>query len=272
MKKSLITAALLCSMSGVLFAKTLATVNGKAITEKDVDMILGAMPGLSFEVLPEDAKKKVIDQAIERSLLIDLAKKEGIEKSKEYQDALKELKDDLALKVWMKQEFDKIKISDAEKKEFYEKNKERFKQPEMVKASHILVKDEVEAKAVIEELSKVDKNRLKESFAKLANEKSLDKKANENGGSLDWFDEKMMVPEFSKAAFSMEKGTISKEPVKTQFGYHVIYLEDKKPASVVPFEQVSKSIEQNLKMEKFRENTSKKAQELREKAKIEYTK
>ena len=89
-----------------------------------------------------------------------------------------------------------------------------------------------------------------------------------NGGDLGWFSSRQMVPSFSEAAFALKKGEITKKPVKTQYGYHVILLEDKKPAGHIKLETVKEQIKNVIKMEKFRNKVSKRAKELRKKAKI----
>ena len=165
----------------------------------------------------------------------------------------------------MNKQFDNVKVSEKEMKEFYNKNIQMFKQPAQAKARHILLKSKKEAEAVIKELKKA-KN-VEQKFIELAKKKSTGPSA-ANGGELGWFDAKRMVKPFSDAAFKLKKGEFTTTPVKTQFGYHVIYLEDKKPAGSVTFEQAKPNIEQTLKVKKFQEEMKKTAQELRAKADI----
>lgn len=267
MKKGLIsaTAAFLLLGSSALWAKSLASVDGMEIGEKDVAIMLRAMPGVSYEQLPDEAKKQVLDQAIERKLLAKAAEKEGIQNSKEFKAALEEAKEELTLEVWMRQQMESVKVSEGELRKFYDENKEKFLQPEVIKARHILVKEEKEAKSIITELAKA-KN-LAETFGELAKAKSIDPAA-QSGGDLGWFSKEQMVPEFANAAFALEKGAYSKAPVKTQFGYHVILVEDKKSQSVLAYDEVKAQIEQNLRLQKFREKVTGVAKKLREKAKI----
>ena len=120
MKKILLSSAIAFSLlQGVSFAETFAKVNGDEITEKDIAALMRAMPGVSFAQLPQEAKDQVVNQAIERKLLIAQAKKEGIEKSKEFKNALESVKEDLALEVWMRQEMEKVKVSSSEIEKFY---------------------------------------------------------------------------------------------------------------------------------------------------------
>lgn len=256
-------------LAGSAYAKTYATVDGKDITDKDISMILRAMPGANYDSLPQELQQQVINQAIEQKLLINKAKKDGIQNSKDYKDALQDAQDELALGVWMKQELDKIKVSDKEAKDFYDKNQQVFAQPEQIKARHILVKTEQEAKDIISSLSKAPQNKLLDEFKKLSAAHSIDEGIAQNGGDLGWFERTQMVPEFSEAAFKLNKNNFTKTPVKTDFGYHIILVEDKKSSGTAPFDQVKERVMQGLKMQKFKENVGKVAAELRKDAKIE---
>ena len=133
-------------------ADTLATVNGHKITKEDVQAVLNSMGArTTYDALPDEIKKKVLDQIIEQQLLQEKALKSGIEKSKEYKEALNKLKKKLALDIWMKKELDQIKVSDKEAKKVYEehKNSFQFQRPESVHARHILLKTEEEAKKLL---------------------------------------------------------------------------------------------------------------------------
>ncbi len=268
MKRLIITslAALSIAASGAVAGKVLAEVNGKKITTDDIAPIL-AQSGVSFEQLPPQIRQQVVDQAIERELLKEKALKSGIERSSEYKKALQKLKEDLALEMWMRKKFDEISVSDSEAKAFYNKNREKFKQPEMVHARHILVKSESEARQIIDELKKTPKSQLKQKFIELAKKKSIGPSA-QRGGDLGFFKRGQMVKPFSDAAFSLRPGDFTKTPVKTQFGYHVIYVEEKKSAQTVPFEKVKEQIKQQLKMQKFQQEMQKEAQRLKSGAKI----
>jgi len=251
-------------------ANILATVNGHKITKEDVQAVLNSMGArTTYDALPDEIKKKVLDQIIEQQLLQEKALKSGIEKDKEYKEALNKLKKKLSLDIWMKKKLDQIKISDKEAKKVYEEHKNSFQRPESVHARHILLKTEEEAKKVIEELSKTPKSKLKSKFEELAKTKSTGPSAS-RGGDLGTFGRGQMVKPFSDAAFSLKAGEFTKKPVKTQFGYHVIYVEEKNPAQTVPFDEVKDRIKQNLKMEKFKEKIQEIAKGLRKKAKIEY--
>ncbi len=268
MKKYLVggLVALSLAASSAVAGKVIAEVNGKKITTEDIAPML-AQSGMKFEQLPPQIKQKVVDQAIERELLKEKAIKSGVERSKEFKEALKKLKADLALEIWMRKQFNSIKVSDKEARAFYQKNIDKFKQPEMVHARHILVKSEEEAKKIIDELKKTPKDKLKAKFIELAKTKSVGP-SGKRGGDLGFFKKGQMVKPFSDAAFSLKPGEFTTKPVKTQFGYHIIFVEEKKPASTIPFEQVKEKIKQQLKMKKFQEIIKRESEKLKKHAKI----
>ncbi len=265
-----VAAAAILTLSGSLYAVDYATVDGKKITDQDLKFILHSLGGVDFTKLPKDRQKKIIDQAIERRLLTNKAIKDGIEKDEIYKKTLESIKRDLALEIWMKKQYANVNATEKEVKDYYKKNADKFKRPEMVKARHILVKTEKEANEIIKDLKKAGSGKkLEDKFIALAKKKSVGP-SGKNGGELGWFDKKQMVKEFSKAAFSLKKGDFTKKPVKTQFGYHIIMVEDKKPAGKIEFDKVENSIISQIKLEKFKSNVQKMAKELRNKAKIKY--
>ncbi|NOZ90086.1 MAG: peptidylprolyl isomerase [Epsilonproteobacteria bacterium] len=243
------------------------TVNGEKITKDEVNQIVGAQ-GIDFDTLDKATQKKVLDMIVDRKLLMQKASKSGVESSKEFKDKLELLKKDLALNVWMEQEAKKLEKSttESELKEFYKNNKKNFETPAELKASHILVKTEDEAKAIIKQLDGAKD--VKSEFAKLAKEKSTGP-SGANGGDLGWFPASRMVPEFSAAAEKLKKGTYTKTPVKTQFGYHIIYLEDKKPAGSKKFDEVKEQIKEIVNRNKFNKFVETTVSELKKDAKIE---
>jgi len=268
MKRYIVSGVVALSLiaSSAVAGDVLAVVNGKKITTEDVAPLV-ARSGMRFEQLPPQIKQQVINQAIERELLKEKAIKSGIERTKEFKKALEKLKGDLALEIWMRKQFESIKVSDKEAKEFYQKNIDKFKTPAQVHARHILVKSEEEAKKIIEELKKTPKEKLKQKFIELAKTKSVGP-SGKRGGDLGYFRKGQMVKPFSEAAFSLKVGEFTKKPVKTQFGYHIIYVEDKRAAKTIPFEQVKDKIKEQLKFQKFKEKIAKESEKLKKSAKI----
>ena len=256
--KKIITTTSLC---GLLFSSTLlaeplnkvyATVNGETITSSDIALILKD-PKINFDLLPKENQTVVLNQIIDSKILAAEALKSDIIKSdafkKQLEDTMKLIKQDLALQMWLGKMSREIKVNDKDLEDFYNKNKDKFQMGKQYKANHILVKTDKEAKDIITTLQ-ASKN-LKDDFVKLAKEKSTGP-SGVNGGDLGWFEPKMMVPEFSNATASLKKGAITTTPVQTQFGYHVIYLDDTKEASTAKFEDVKNNLPQIVAQDKFR--------------------
>ena len=248
MLKSSIVAAMLL-VGTVNAGEVLATVNGVAINKSDIDTSLQSR-GMSFDKLPASQQKQILDRLIERELLVATAKKDGIENDPEYKKDLENLKKDLLIKAWMGKVYKKTLISDSEANKYYQDNKDKYKEPAKVHARHILVKTEDEANKLIDELKNLKGEELKKKFIELAKTKSTGP-SGKNGGDLGYFTKGQMVKPFEEATFGMKKGEVSAKPVKTQFGYHIIYVEDKKDASVAPFEKVKKQIIAKLRQEQF---------------------
>jgi len=265
-KTSLVAAAFMAS--SLVASDILATVNGKNITKQDAEAFVSATaPNAHFSQLDPAQQKMITERLIEKVLFMELAKKEGIENDPEFKAALEKIKNELAVNLWMKKQLESIVISDSEAKEFYEKNKDKFVQKEMVQARHILVKDEKTAKEIIKELKPLKGEALKKKFIELAKAKSIGPSA-PKGGELGKFPKGSMVPEFSNAVWKLEKDQITVEPVKTQFGYHIILLEDKIEAATVPYEKVKDQIIASLKQQQFAQKVAAIAKELKSKAKI----
>ena len=259
----------------VVSAQTLVTVNGKAITQQEVDTeLMNATQGRFNQVPAEKQaqfRQQVLQQLIGKELIYGDAQKTGILKSKDYKEEYVKLeermKKELAIQVWQKKQLDDIKIADKELKEYYKSNKEEFNEKESVHARHILVKTEDEAKKIISELKSLSGEKLKTKFIELAQAKSTGP-SGPKGGDLGFFAQGQMVPAFNDKAFSMKAGTITLEPVKTQFGFHVIYVEEKKKATLRKYEEVKEFIAQRLKMDKFKTVMKAKMDALQKKASI----
>ena len=259
--------------SSIATAQTLVTVNGSAITQNDVETALMNATQGRFNQVPADKqaqfREQVLQQLIGKELVYGDAKKTGVLNSKEFKDEYKKvqerIKKELAIQVWQKQQLDKLEVSNGELKNYYNSNKEEFNEKESVHARHILVKTEDEAKKIILELKPLSGNLLKDKFIELAKSKSTGP-SGPKGGDLGFFSKGQMVPAFDATVFDMKKGTITTQAVKTQFGFHVIYLEDKKAGAMRKYDEVKSFIEQRLKLEKFKEVMKTKMEALHKKA------
>ncbi len=251
---------------------------GIKVTNKDVD----------------DAIKEIIDKLGSKEQLDALLKQHGISNS----DFKKDLREEVKMKK-LAQQLGSSNVSDAEAKKFYNENQDKFKHPDRVRASHILISvnpqeitevvksdpknkdlDETAIKAKVEEEIKAKEAKANQilaeakkdltQFAKLAKDNSDDTATASKGGDLGFFAAKEMVPEFSKAAFSMKPNTISDKPVKSQFGYHIIMVTDRAAAGQEPFEKVKNNIKAYLENQKQIESIDKLTESLKKNAKIEY--
>ena len=217
-------------------AKVLATVNGAKITSEDFDREVKALPEYirAMADTPQ-GKKEMIDTLVMRELILQQAAKDGVDKGKDIEEKLAELKKRIIVDTYLKKKVEtESKISDEELKKFYEQNLDKFKAGEQIRASHILVKSEQEAQAILDQLKKGG------NFEELAKTKSADSSA-AKGGDLGWFGKGNMVPAFEKAAMSLKEGQLS-GIVKSDFGYHIIKLTGKRAAGTRPFDEVKEQI------------------------------
>ncbi len=225
--------------------EVIATVNGEEITQQDVQSYMQQMPQQMRQSGQMD-RQKLLGQLVQKELLTQYALKEGITKDEQYQKLLDRLKRDLALEVWMGKQMDSVSVSDKEVKEYYENNKGQFEKMsnKQVRARHILVESKEKAQELIDQLQ--GSNNLREDFIAMAKEHSTGPSA-KNGGDLGFFGKGKMVPAFDEVVFDMKKGELTKEPVKSEFGHHVIYMEDHKDK----FDVVKPRIQQTLRNQKF---------------------
>ncbi len=244
-------------------AKTIAVVNGTKITSDDFDREVQALPDYIQPMADTpEGRKELIDTLVMRELIMQQAKKDGIDKSADVSMKLAELKDRVIVDTYLKKRVETdSKISDAELKEFYEQNKDSFKTGSQIKASHILVKTEEEAKQVQEELKQG------KDFEQVAKDKSIDSSASK-GGDLGWFGKGSMVPPFENAAFALNEGQVS-DIVKSDFGYHIIKMTGKRAAGVRDFAEVKEQIRTTLLPSKQQQVFATLKEDLKKGAKIE---
>ena len=268
-KKSIISIVASLALSSSLFAqadKVYAVVNGENITASDIAVALRD-PRIQFDKLQEVQKKQVLTNVVEQKVLAQKAFKSEIVKSAEFKKELEKVKQNLAYQMWIRDLSKTVKASDKEVKAYYEKNKAKYISPMELNASHILLKTEKEADAVIKSLkSTKDKKTL---FTKLAKEKSIGPSA-QNGGELGWFSKGKMLPEFTAAAEKLQVGEVTKKAVKTAYGFHVIYLDGKKASGTISLSKIQPQLKQEVLQTKFVEKIKKLEADLKKKSKIEY--
>ena len=218
----------------------LATVGSTEIKLKDVGAIIARLdPQRAAMYDNEMGRRAILEELVNMELFSLLGAELQVEKDPKFIETMEEVKKDVTRQFAVEAIMKDVAVSDEELNEYYEKNKENFQVPETVRASHILVADEEGVKKVRADL---DAGMSFEDAAR----KHSSCPSKEQGGDLGYFSKDQMVPEFGNAAFAMKVGDISAEPVKTQFGMHLIKLVDKKEASVRPLEEVRAQLAESL--------------------------
>ena len=215
-----------------------AKVGAVEIHESELKLaIAGLDPQLAN--LPDDQKRvAALSSIIDVKLLATVADKEGLKDSADFKQRLAFLTDRELHNAYFKKHVVDA-VTPEEVKARYDKEVAAINPEDEIRARHILVKTEEEAKAIIKDLD------AGKDFVEIAKEKSTDPNKSE-GGDLGYFSKGRMVPEFETAAFALEKGAYSKEPVKSQFGFHVIKVEDKREKPLPTFDEVKEQVEAYL--------------------------
>jgi peptidyl-prolyl cis-trans isomerase C len=211
-----------------------ATVDGQPLTERDVQLALEELaPGGG--PIDEQKRQQLIGFLINVKLVAQAAEKAKVGDNPQFAARLAFLREQALMKTYLEKIGNEAVTDEAVQKVYAETVKE-MKPEQEVRARHILVETEEEAKAIAERLAKG------EDFAAIAKEASKDPGSGAEGGDLGFFTKEQMVPEFAEAAFKLEPGKVS-EPVKSQFGWHVIKVEEKRERPVPPLEEVRAQIE-----------------------------
>lgn len=227
--------------------KILATVGGMPITTGDVDEFLLSLGQRAQSYNNAEGRAMILKQLIDSKLLLLDAKRNLYEGEAEFRAQLAKLKDNLLTNYAAEKAIANApKVKEEDIVNFYNENPDKFTAGASVNASHILVSTEDEANQIY---AKIAAGEITFEDAAKAHSSCPSK---ENGGSLGDFTKGQMVPEFDSAVFSMEVGEITKTPVKTQFGYHLIKLNSKSESTVTPIDEVKDGIRAMLENEKQR--------------------
>jgi peptidyl-prolyl cis-trans isomerase C len=216
-----------------------AEIDGEKILLSDLVTTYRSLPARLQQVPFDQLYRPLLEHAIAVRLLAAEGRKQNLQDSEAVKKRLKSIEGQYVYEAYVEKIVGE-RATEARLKEAYEAFVKEHKGEEEVRASHILVKTEQEAKDVIAQLDKGA------DFAKLAKEKSVDPSKDKNAGDLGFFTKGQMVKEFAEAAFALKKGETSKAPVKTQFGWHVIRVTDRRTASAPEFEQVKDALRQKL--------------------------
>ena len=259
MKKYLLSAMAAASFCIALpaFAQNIAIVNGKPVPKARADVLASQLAKSGRPVTPE-MNGQIKDEVISREIFMQEAQKRGLDATDDFKAQMELARQTLLIRELFTEFQKNNPVTDAEIKAEYDKFAAANGGKEY-RARHILVEKEDEAKAIIASLKKGGK------FDEIAKKQSKDPGSGTKGGDLDWANANSYVPEFSGALVKLNKGQLTDVPVKSQFGYHVIRLDDTRDAQLPPMDQVKPQIAQQLqqiKITKFQD-------ELRSKAKVE---
>jgi peptidyl-prolyl cis-trans isomerase C len=249
--------ALIAAVALPVFAQNLAVVNGKKIPSSAADAMVKQAVAQGQPDSPE-LRKAAKEQLINQEILFQEAEKQGYAKHDEVKQQLEQARQSIVIRAMVQDYMKKNPIKDADIKAEYDKFAAQFGKDKEYNARHILVEKEEEAKAIIAKL------KAGEKFEDLAKQ-SKDPGSAANGGKLDWAPASNYVPEFGNALKALAKGAVTEAPVKSQFGYHVIKLEDVRDAKAPSLDELKPRISQGLQQQKFQALQ----ESLKKKAKIE---
>ena len=243
-------------------AQNVAVVNGKPVPKARVDALMtqiSKQAAARGQQLPPEFDKLVRDKVVLDEMFVQEAEKRGLAASPDFKSQMEMARENILVQALLADFEQKHPVTDAEVQAEYDKFKGQASGTEY-RARHILVETEDEAKSLIKQIKGGG------NFEELAKKNSKDPGSGANGGDLDFANPSAYVPEFSQALVKLKKGEMTEEPVKTQFGWHIIKLEDTRDAQFPPLAEVKPQIEQRLKQQKvaaFRD-------EIRSKAKTDY--
>lgn len=241
-------------------AKVVAEVGKEKVTLEELDDMIKDLPQ-QYQATVASRKEMFLENVINQKLLYTEALNQNLDKDANVKKQIEEATKQIIIGGLLRKEIEqKVQVPDEDVRSYYDANKERIKEPEKFRARHILVDTEEEAKGILTRLN------AGEDFATLAKEKSKDP-SKEKGGDLGFFSKGQLTPEFEQVALGLKVGQIS-GVVKTQFGYHIIKLEEKQAARERSFEEVKDSIKQMLLSAKQKERFEALLKELRERNKV----
>jgi peptidyl-prolyl cis-trans isomerase C len=244
-------------------SKALAVINGKEITVGEFDLRWSQMPeSARMSYRSPEGRKKFLEELITRELLLQEAKKRGLDRDRTLVERVERFKERSILDSLMKEEVDsRVTVTQDEIKAFYASHSESFAAPRESRVSHILVKTEAEA---LDLKKRLDQG---EDFAGLARKVSLDLATRYKGGDLGVLKPGQMVPQFEQAVRNLKAGEIS-PPVSTQFGYHLIKLNDRTAGTMRSLDEAKDQVKDQLLLEKKRKRFDELVASLRAKAKL----
>lgn len=237
-------------------SRPLAVVGTTSITDADVTNAILALGPRGASYNNPQGRAAILDQLIEQALFLTDARKNMLEYDPAFKQQLACVKDDLLVQFAISKAVERASVTDAEIRAFYDEHPEQFAAQETVSASHILVDSEEEAQQLLQSIQSGEI-----SFEDAAKQHSSCP-SSQNGGDLGEFGRGQMVPEFDKACFEMQPGEL-RGPIKTQFGYHIIRLNQRKAGEPTSFSDAREAIREHLLNEKRRQAYQSKVNQLK---------
>lgn len=226
--------------------KVLAKVGAYEVTQNDINhMMQNLSPQVASQFVGPEGEQRLLAEIINQKLLLCEAVEGKFEENADFVEEFEKVKENFLSQYTVKKIIGSVSVTEEEAKTFYDENQNLFVTPAQVRASHILVAEEEKANELYAKIQ------AGESFEELAIDNSTCP-SGVNGGDLNFFGKGQMVPEFEAATYELEVGQVS-APVKTQFGYHIIKLTDKKEDELHAYEEVQPNIIQNLTAQKQNE-------------------
>jgi len=248
--------------------RVLARVEGYEIKEKDVDQILvAAGPQAAMMYDNAQGRKAILDDLVAARLFALSGKKKGLDKTPEFQSILESFTNQTLARATIEEIIKGVAATEEDCKKFYDENQDKFTTQDEVRARHILIADD----ATSADKTALIQGELKKgvSFDVLAVEHSTDPSASQGGGDLGFFSKGQMVPEFETAAFALKNPGDISDPVKSDFGWHIIKLEEKRASTVMPYDDIKPQIEQYLSNEKKAQKYEEELEALKKEYKVE---
>jgi len=237
--------------------EVLAKIGAKTITNADLNRVIEFYEPEQRKMIEKNPqiKENILLQIVRSTVIAQLAKKKGFDKKPEIRSQQELMVNNFLATIYLQKEVvEKVTITDDQARAFYKDHGDDFKTPEMIRVRHILIKTESSAseeekkKAKLKAEEVLKKLKAGEDFSKLASEVSEDPGTKDKGGELDFFPRGTMIPAFEEVAFALKPGEIS-GPVETEYGYHLIKMEEKKTAILEPYEKIKANVKEQALQE-----------------------
>lgn len=241
--KRLAVLAATCALAFPLHAKQIASVNGQAITDEQLNQFVTLLVEQGAQDSPE-LREQVKQEMIHRLVAVHAAQKAGIDKRPAVEQELELARQGILVRALIADHLEKNPINDDRLKAEYDKIKSAQGDRKEYKVRHILVEEQKQAEDLLAQIKA-----KKISFADAATEHSIDPGSGKNGGDLGWGPASNYVPEFAKAVESLDKGETAEQPVQSQFGWHIIQVEDERPVEFPALEDVKPQLEEMMRQQ-----------------------